>query len=178
MAIYKYKDKTPELGRESFVAEDARVIGDVKLGTGSSVWWGSTIRGDVHHIRIGEYTNVQDMSMIHVTGGKFPTVIGNHCTLGHRVTIHGAFLHDHAFVGIGATVLDGCEIEPFGFLAAGSMLTPGKKIPSGMMFMGSPARAVREITDQEREMILKTAEKYHQLSREYANSSLVQKIQN
>ena len=79
--------KTPELGTPCFVAEDARVIGDVRIGNGSSVWWGSTIRGDVHHIRIGEYTNIQDMCMIHVTGGKFPTVIGNHCTLGHIVYI-------------------------------------------------------------------------------------------
>ncbi|MBU45016.1 MAG: gamma carbonic anhydrase family protein [Spirochaetaceae bacterium] len=177
MAIYKYQDKTPELGTPCFVAEDARVIGDVRIGNGSSVWWGSTIRGDVHHIRIGEYTNIQDMCMIHVTGGKFPTVIGNHCTLGHNVTIHGAFLHDHAFVGIGSTVMDGCEIEPFGFLAAGSMLTPGKKIPSGMLFMGSPARPVREITDQEREMILKTAEKYHHLSLQYADPTIVSRVQ-
>ena len=172
MGIYSYKEKTPEIGASCFVAEDARIIGDVKIGRGSSVWWGCTVRGDVHHIRIGENTNIQDMSLIHVTGGKFPTIIGNNCTLGHRVTIHGAFLHDFAFVGIGATVLDGCEIEPYGFLAAGSLLTPGKKIPSGMMFMGSPAKAVREISEAEREMITRTAEKYHELGQEYSGGQV------
>lgn len=173
MAVYRYQDKSPQPGANVFIAEDARVIGDVTIGSGSSIWWGTVVRGDVHYIRIGENTNIQDMSLIHVTGGKFPTIIGNHCTLGHRVTVHGATLQDHAFVGIGATVLDGCEIEPYGFLAAGSLLTPGKKIPSGMMFMGSPAKPVREITDQEREMISRTSEKYHKLGLEYADSSRV-----
>ncbi len=165
--IYNYKDLQPKLAPDVFVAPDAWVIGDVEIGAGSSVWFGSVVRGDVHYIRIGENTNIQDHSVLHVTGGKFALEIGNNVTLGHRVTVHGCTLRDHAFVGIGATVLDNCEIGEFGFLAAGALLTPGKKIPPRMVAMGSPAKVVREITPEEEAMMIRTAEKYRNLGRDY-----------
>ncbi len=167
--IYSLGDLTPDLAADVFVAPDAAVIGNVKIGAGSGVWFGCLIRGDVHSIEIGENCNIQDHSIIHVTGGKWPVVMGNSCTLGHRVTIHGAVLKDHAFVGIGATVLDGCEIGEFGLLAAGSLLAPGKKIPPRMMAMGIPAKVVREITPEEEQMILRTAEKYKEHKELYRN---------
>lgn len=168
--IYEYNKVYPHLAADVFIAPDAVVIGNTRIGKGSSVWFGCLIRGDVDRIEIGEYTNIQDQSLIHVTGGKFPTIIGSHVTLGHRVTVHGATLKDHAFLGIGSTVLDNCTIGSYSILAAGSLLPPGKEIPDGMVAMGSPAKVVREITGAEREMIEKTPEKYSKLAAGYADS--------
>lgn len=165
--ILPYRNISPVIESDVFVADNSMVIGDVHIGQNSSVWFGCVIRGDVHSIRIGKNTSVQDLCMIHVTGGTFQTEIGNNCTLGHRVTIHGAVLHDWSFVGIGATVLDGCEMGEYSMLAAGSLLPPGKKIPPGMLAMGIPAKVVREVRPEEKEMFRRTVDRYTALSREY-----------
>ena len=170
--LYRYKEHIPLIAPDVYVAPDARVIGNVKIGAGSGIWFGCTVRGDVHYIEIGENTNVQDQSLLHVTGGKHPLVIGSNCTLGHRVTLHGCTLRDHAFVGIGATVLDGCEIGEFGLLAAGSLLAPGKKVPPRTMAMGSPAKPLRDITPEEEEMILRITERYRTLRLDYMDSAI------
>ena len=174
--IYRYLEYNPDLANNVFIAESADVIGQVKMGESSSVWFGCLLRGDVNYIEIGSRTNIQDHSVIHVTGGRFPTIIGDDCTLGHRVTVHGARLKNYAFLGIGSTVLDDCEIGEFGLLAAGSLLPPGKKIPDGMMAMGVPAKVVRPITDAEREMILSTPKKYSELAQVYRNKAQVQPL--
>ncbi len=165
--IYPYKGMNPDLDEDCFIAPSADVIGNVKIGKGASVWFGCILRGDVNTITIGEYTNIQDLSVIHVTGGKYPTWIGNYCTLGHRVIVHGAILKDYAFIGIGAIVLDDCEIGSYSILAAGSLLPSGRKIPDGMLAMGIPAKVIREITEEERKMIEETPKKYYALSKEY-----------
>ncbi|MCE9597841.1 MAG: gamma carbonic anhydrase family protein [Spirochaetia bacterium] len=165
--IYRYKDKVPQLAPDVFVAENATVIGDVKIGAGSGIWFHSIARGDVHSIEIGENSNVQDHSVLHVTSGKFALHIGNNCTLGHRVTVHGCTLKDFAFLGIGSTVLDGCVIEEFGFLAAGSLLAPGKVIPARMLAMGSPAKVIREITAEEETMMRTIVQRYKDLKDVY-----------
>lgn len=170
--IYSYKEIYPILGEDTFIAPSADVIGNIKIGKGSSIWFGCVLRGDVNIITIGEYTNIQDHCVIHVTGGKYPTFIGNYCTLGHRVIVHGARLKDYAFIGIGAIVLDNCEIGNYSILAAGSVLPSGKKIPDGMLAMGIPAKIIREITDEERRMIEETPRKYYELSKEYVPISL------
>lgn len=170
--IYRFKDKLPSIAPDVWIAPDAVVIGDVKIGAGSGIWFGTLVRGDVHSIEIGENTNVQDHSVLHVTGGKFALRIGNHCTLGHRVTVHGCTLKDHAFLGIGSTALDGSVIEEFGLLAAGSLLAPGKVVPARMVAMGTPAKVVREITPEEEEMIRSIPLKYRELKDVYRNSEL------
>ncbi len=167
--IHELGELKPDLAPDVWVAPDAQVIGNVKIGAGSGVWFGCVVRGDVHWIEIGENTNVQDMSMLHVTGGKFPLKIGNNCTLGHRVTVHGCTLSDYAFVGIGATILDDCKLGEMSFLAAGSLLPPGKEIPPRMVAMGSPAKVVREISEAEEEMILNIPKKYKELRERYRN---------
>ncbi len=167
--IYRLGNLTPQIAMDVFIAPDAQVIGNVSIGAGSGVWFGCVLRGDVHSITIGENCNIQDMSLLHVTGGKYPLTMGNNCTLGHRVTLHGCTLKDFAFIGIGSTVLDGCEIGEFAFLAAGSLLPPGKSIPPRMMAMGSPVKVIREITPQEEELIRSTAEKYRLRREEYRN---------
>lgn len=173
---YAYKDQSPRLAPDVFVAPGAVVIGDVEIGAGSSVWFGTVIRGDVHHIRIGERTNIQDQCMLHVTGGRFPLVLGNDCTLGHRVTLHGCTLEDFAFIGIGATVLDNCRVGEFAMLGAGSLLPPGKEIPARKLAIGSPAKVVRDITPEEEAMIRRTAASYRERGAEYRDAHVFRPI--
>lgn len=168
--IYRFADKTPQIAPDAFIAPDAVVIGNVRIAAGCGIWFGSVVRGDVHSIEIGENSNVQDHSVLHVTGGKFALRIGNNCTLGHRVTVHGCTLKDYAFLGIGATALDGSVIEEFGLLAAGSLLPPGKIVPARMMAMGSPAKVIREITPEEEEMIRNIPVKYRELKNVYRST--------
>lgn len=158
--IYSLGSLNPAIAPDAYVAQSAEVIGDVTLGAQSSVWYGCIVRGDVHSIRIGDETNIQDLSVVHVTGGKYPTAIGNRVTVGHRVIIHGATIHDDAFIGMGAILLDQVIVEPFGFVAAGALVTPGTTVKAGWMAIGSPARLVREIRSEEREMMVRTWKGY------------------
>ena len=167
MSLYIWQGHTPKIAKDVWLAPDAQIIGQVRVASGSSIWFGCVLRGDVHSISIGEDTNIQDLSVLHVTSGKYPLKVGNHCTLGHRVTLHGCTLADHAFVGIGATVLDNCELGEFSLLAAGSLLTPGKKIPARMLAIGSPAKVMREITAEEEEMIRSIPKHYSRLKETY-----------
>ncbi len=167
----KYKDFFPVLHNGAWAAADAQIIGDVIIGEESSVWFSCVIRGDVHSIRIGKDCNIQDMSLLHVTSNKFSLTMGDSCTLGHRVSLHGCTLKDYAFVGIGATVLDGCVLGEFSMLAAGSLLPPGKVIPPRHLAMGIPAKVVREIRADEEDMIRNTVIHYKNLKNEYMNQA-------
>ncbi len=169
--IFDLGEQKPRLAPDVFVAPGAIVVGDVEIGEGSGIWFGCVLRGDVHSIRIGKNCNIQDLSMLHVTGGKHSLSMGDNCTLGHRVTLHGCRIKDHAFIGIGATVMDDCEIGEFGFLGAGSLLPPGKTVPPRMLALGSPAKVIREITAQEEELIRNTALKYRALRDRYRTAA-------
>jgi carbonic anhydrase/acetyltransferase-like protein (isoleucine patch superfamily) len=152
--LYALGEKKPVIAESAWIAPNAAVIGDIILGERSSIWYGCILRGDVHSIRVGADTNIQDGSVIHVTGGKFATTIGDRVTIGHRVLVHGATLHDDCFIGMGATLLDGVTVEPFGFVAAGALVPPGMLVKSGWLALGNPAKLVREIKPEEREMML------------------------
>ncbi|MCE9501537.1 MAG: gamma carbonic anhydrase family protein [Leptospira sp.] len=167
--IYSFKGITPKIDESVFVAPSAEIIGDVSIGKGSSVWFQCLIRGDVNYIRIGENVNIQDMSLIHVARDQFPVVIGNNVSLGHRVTLHGCILKDNSFVGMGATLMDDVELGEFSFVGAGSLVTPGKKIPPGVLVMGSPAKIIRDINEKEREIITRTAINYQKYKENYLN---------
>jgi gamma-carbonic anhydrase len=147
--IRTYKGITPKIAASAFIEASAQVIGDVEIGEQSSVWFNCVIRGDVYHIRIGHSTNIQDGSIIHVTNGRFPTIIGNYVTVGHGVMLHGCTIKDRSLVGIGSIILDDVEIGEESFIAAGSLVTPGTVIPPRSMVMGSPARVRREVTEEE-----------------------------
>ena len=147
--ILPFRGIVPVIDPSAFVAPGARVIGDVRLGADASIWHNCVIRGDIGTISIGARTNVQDGTVIHVTGGRYDTEIGEDVLIGHIAMIHGCKLHDRSFVGLGAIVMDGCEIEPTGMLAAGAMLTPGKRIASGQMWAGRPAKYVRDLSEEE-----------------------------
>ena len=145
----------PRVDSSAFVAPGARLIGDVEIGREASIWYNCVLRGDVNRIRIGARTNIQDGSVIHVDSPKpgveagHPTIIGADVLIGHMAMVHGCILHDRAFVGLGAIVMDGCEIESGAMLAAGAMLTPGKVIPSGQLWAGRPAKYVRDLSGEE-----------------------------
>ncbi|MCB1159392.1 MAG: gamma carbonic anhydrase family protein [Leptospiraceae bacterium] len=168
--IYTYKGIQPKIADSAFIAPSSEIIGDVEIGEQTSIWFQTLLRGDVNYIRVGNFCNIQDMSLVHVSKGTFPTIIGNHVSIGHRATIHGCVLKDFSFVGMGATVMDDVEIGEYSFVAAGALVTPGKKFPSGVMIMGSPAKIVRDITDKERNMILGTAKNYSEYGAIYKNS--------
>ncbi len=151
MPVHPYQGILPKIADDAFIAPGAQVIGDVEIGAGSSVWYNCVLRGDVQVIRVGERSNIQDGTVVHVTTRSFGTTIGNDCLIGHLAIIHGCTLQDRSFVGMGAIVMDGCVIESDAMLAAGAMLTPGKRIPSGQMWAGRPAAYVRDLRPEELE---------------------------
>ena len=154
-SIITYQGKTPRIDPTAFIAPGARIIGDVEIGPNSSVWYNCVLRGDVNAIRIGARTNIQDGTVIHVDSPKpgseagLPTLIGDDVLIGHMVMLHGSILHDHAFVGLGSIVMDGCTIQSDGMLAAGALLSPGKTIGAGELWMGRPAKMLRDLNPAE-----------------------------
>lgn len=155
MQIISLNDKSPLISNNAFVAPGTRIIGDVEIGAGSSIWYNCVLRGDVNRIRIGKRTNIQDGTVIHVDSPwpgnpeGSPTIIGDDVLIGHMVMLHGSILHDRAFVGLGSIVMDGCTIESDGMLGAGAMLTPGKVIRAGELWIGRPAKKLRDLSPEE-----------------------------
>lgn len=139
----------PRLEEPCYIFHGAQIIGNVSIGKDSSIWHNCVLRGDVHFIRVGTRTNIQDGTVIHVTTGQEPTIIGNDVLIAHKTMLHGCEIGDRGFVGMNSIVMDGCVIEADGMLAAGSMLTPGKKIKTGELWMGSPAKFMRHLTPEE-----------------------------
>ena len=146
-----YQGVYPTLADDVFIAPGAVVIGDVEIGPGSSIWYNSVVRGDVGRIRIGAGANLQDGTVVHVTNGAFDTFIGDEVLVGHRCVLHGCRLEARAFIGMNATVLDGCVVEGDAMLAAGALLTPGKRLPTGEVWAGSPAKRMRNLDGSELE---------------------------
>jgi len=165
--IYEFINKTPQFDDSVFVAPSADIIGDVELGPESSVWFNTTIRGDVNRIRIGSRTNIQDNCCIHVMNRTGPTLIGKEVTVGHNAMIHGCTIQDRVLIGIHATVLDKAVIPPDVIIAAGSLVPPHKELESGWLYMGSPVKKTRKLTGEEIESIIKHAENYVKYSRAY-----------
>jgi carbonic anhydrase/acetyltransferase-like protein (isoleucine patch superfamily) len=165
--LMPFKGRMPKLGDNVFIAPTASVIGDVEIGANSSIWFGVTVRGDVHEVRIGANTNIQDGSVVHVTGGKFGTYIGSNVTIGHNAIIHACTLEDGAFVGMGAIILDGAVVEGGSMVAAGAIVTPGKRVKRGEMWAGSPAKLLRTISEDEIKAFAWSAPHYVELAGDY-----------
>ncbi|WP_455541848.1 gamma carbonic anhydrase family protein [Intestinibacter sp.] len=157
--IKEFEGIMPEIDESVFVAESADIIGDVKIGKNSSIWYNTVLRGDEHAIRIGENTNIQDGTVVHV-GWDTDTVIGDNVTVGHNALIHGCKIGNNSLVGMGAIVLNGAEIGAFCMIAAGALVTQNKKFPDGVLIMGSPAKVVRELTEEEKQNLIKSADDY------------------
>lgn len=158
--LFPYLDFYPKLGKNIFLASGVKIIGNVEIGDYSSVWYNSVIRGDVHYIKIGSQTNIQDCSMLHVTNGKYPLNIGSMVTIGHCVKLHGCTLEDLCLVGIGAIVLDGAVVEKESMVAAGAVVRQNFVVPSGKLAAGVPAKIVRDLTEDEIADFSKSAERY------------------
>ncbi|QYR53234.1 gamma carbonic anhydrase family protein [Lysobacter soyae] len=172
--VRPYLNHQPTLGERVYIDEAARVIGDVVLGNDVSVWPFTVIRGDVNFVRIGDRTNVQDGTVVHVSHdgphaklGGFATVIGADVTIGHKAIVHACRIEDACLVGMGSTVLDGAVIEKHGFLGANALLSPGKVIGSGEMWLGAPAKFVRKLSDAEIEALYYSSGHYVKLKDEY-----------
>lgn len=165
--IHTYQEKTPQLNEGVFIAPGAHIIGDVSIGEGSSIWFNTVVRGDVFSIVIGENSNIQDNSLIHVTGGKHATKIGNEVTAGHRVILHGCDISDRVLIGMGAIVMDGVHIGKDTIIGAGSLVTPGTKIPQGVLALGSPCRVLRDLKKEELLHLKESALNYRELAASY-----------
>jgi carbonic anhydrase/acetyltransferase-like protein (isoleucine patch superfamily) len=164
---YSPNGVAPALSPEAFIAPGAVVLGDVEIGEDTGVWFGCVIRGDVNTIRIGARTNIQDGTVIHVTRKTGPTRIGSNVTIGHSALLHACTLEDSCFIGMRATVMDGAVVESGGWVAAGALVTPGKRVLAGQIWAGNPARFFRELTPAERAFIAESAQNYVDLARDY-----------
>lgn len=158
--LFPYGDLFPKVNETVFLAPGSKIVGDVKIDEDSSVWYNCVVRGDVNFVRIGKMTNIQDLSMLHVTNGKFPLIIGNKVTVGHSVTLHGCVLKDLCLIGMGAVVLDGVVIEEKSMVAAGAVVRPGFIVPTGKLAAGVPARIVRDLSEKELEEFEISANRY------------------
>ena len=166
-SLITYKGLTPKVHPSAFICEGVKIIGDVEIGMNVSIWYNTVIRGDVHHIKIGERTNIQDMSMLHVTNGVHPLIIGKDVSIAHSVSLHGCTIKDGALIGIGAIVLDGAVVGEGALVAAGALVREGQVVPPNTLFAGVPGKVVRELTEAERERVSSTIPHYIEYAREY-----------
>jgi len=166
-AILPYNGKWPKLADDVFVAPGAQIIGDVEIGSGSSIWFNTVIRADDNPVRIGKRVNIQDGSVVHVHSKYQGTYIGDDVTVGHMVLLHACNLENGAFVGMGSIVLDQCTIETHGMLAAGALLTAGKIVKSGELWAGRPAKLMRSLTLEEINNFDWTVETYSERAKEF-----------
>lgn len=169
-------DKAPKVDKDAFVAPSASIIGNVNVGHASSVWYGCVLRGDVNSISIGSGTNIQDNSLVHVAksnlaGKVLPTIIGNNVTVGHSAVLHGCTVEDEAFVGMGATLLDGVHVETNAMVAAGSLVRQNTRIPCGEVWGGNPAKFLRKLTKEEIAFIPESATNYANLAQVHASEN-------
>jgi carbonic anhydrase/acetyltransferase-like protein (isoleucine patch superfamily) len=165
--IQSYRDKNPQIHESAFIAENATVVGDVVIGPDASVWFGSVVRADVHFIRIGARTNVQDLTVMHVNQGKNGTILEEDVTVGHRAILHGCHVKRGSLIGMGAVLLDDVVVEEGSLVAAGSVVSPGTVVPAGKLARGVPARMVRDLTEEEILGIRRSVESYCGLKDEY-----------
>ncbi|MHC3434679.1 gamma carbonic anhydrase family protein [Delftia lacustris] len=159
MAIYELDGVAPEVAASAWVADSAEVMGNVQLAEDASIWFGAVLRGDCESITIGEGSNIQDASVLHADLGK-PLVVGRHVTVGHQVMLHGCTIGDESLIGIGAVVLNGAKIGRNCLVGAGALITEGKEFPDCSMIIGSPAKAVRQLTPEQIEGLRRSAQHY------------------
>lgn len=166
-----YRGITPSVATSAFIEDTAVVIGDVAIGSESSVWFNAVIRGDVHSIRIGHRTNIQDLCLLHVTHDTHPLTLGDDITVGHHVVLHGCTIHDRVLIGMGAIIMDGAVIEEDCVIGAGALITRNIHIPSRSLVMGSPAKVNRLLTDAEVQWIKESAANYIRYAQQYVSEN-------
>ena len=169
--IYQFEGRIPSLPEEYYVADSAEVIGDVRLGSQSSVWFGTVLRGDIEPIIVGARSNIQDNSVAH-TGTGTPTILGDDVTVGHKVVLHGCTVGNNCLIGMGAILLDGCEIGENCIVGAGTLVGQGRRIPPGSLAVGRPARVIRTLSEDDFVNIRSYAERYVDKMNRYRNGAL------
>lgn len=140
--------KSPQIGEDCYIAENATIVGDVVMGNQCSIWFNAVLRGDVHYIKMGNKVNVQDGAVIHCTYLKSPTNIGNNVSIGHNAIVHGCTVHDNVLIGMGSIIMDDCIVESNSIIAAGAVVTKGTHVPSGSIFAGMPAKKIKDISTE------------------------------
>ena len=165
--ILEHHKKSPLLDSPAYIAPNATLIGEITAGEGCSFWFNSVVRADVHWIKIGERTNVQDLSMLHVSYKKAPLTIGNDVTIGHACVLHGCTLHDRILVGMGSIIMDNAVIESDVIIGAGSLVTEGTVIPAGSLALGRPAKVIRPLSDEEKAYVKRSSFHYLQVAASY-----------
>jgi gamma-carbonic anhydrase len=165
--LVPYQGKLPRIAKSAFIAENATLIGDVEIGEEASVWFGCVLRGDVGPIRVGDRSNIQDLSCIHATFGLSATTVGKDVTVGHGVILHGCTIEDEVLVGMGSIVLDNAVVGRRSVIAAGALVTPRTVVPPGQMVMGRPGKIVRAVTEAEAAMGIDGARHYVENARRY-----------
>lgn len=165
--LYSFNGIWPKLGADVFIAPGARIIGDVEIGDNSSIWFNCVLRGDVNIIRVGTGTNIQDDTVVHVEGGGAATLIGDQVLIGHSAMVHGTIIEDRGFVGLGAVTMDGCHIESEAMIAAGALLSPGKRAGYRELWVGRPARKIRDLDDAAIAGMREGTENYRKLAYQY-----------
>ncbi len=170
MTLRSFRGISPTIHPTAYLEDSAQIVGRVTIGEQSSVWFNTVIRGDVHEIIIGARTNLQDLSLVHVLKDKYSTTIGDDVTVGHHVVLHGCRVGNRVLIGMSATLMDDVEVGDDCIIAAGSLLTPGTRIPSGHLAMGSPAKAKRPLSEAERAFLLVSAQNYVGYSEEHRTS--------
>jgi carbonic anhydrase/acetyltransferase-like protein (isoleucine patch superfamily) len=165
--IHAYRGVLPKVHPSAWIADSADVIGDVELAEESSVWFSTVVRGDVHFVRVGRGTNLQDGTIVHVNRNGTPTILEDYVTVGHAARLHGCHIKSNCLIGIGAVVLDGAVLEEECLVAAGAVVSPGTIVPKGSVLMGAPARVKRTVTQKDLELIYRSAKGYIALSAEY-----------
>lgn len=165
--LIKFKDMHPKIDTSAFIADGAVIAADVTVGANSGIWFNAVVRGDVSPVTIGKNTNIQDGSVIHTSRFDGPTHIGDNITVGHMALIHACTLEDNCFIGMGSIIMDKAVVEEWGFIAAGSLVTPGKIIRKYELWAGRPAKFVRKITDDEIDYMTGNVQNYVELAKEY-----------
>ncbi len=165
--IKDFDGKSPHFGSDCFIADSADIIGDVSLGDESSIWFGTVARADMHYIKIGSRTNIQDNCTVHVTTDIHPTVIGDEVTVGHNVIIHGCTIENRCLIGMGAILMDGAIIGEGSLIGAGALISPGVIIPKRSLVVGLPGKVLRKTTDEEFDEIVNRAQHYIDFAKKY-----------
>lgn len=148
MIIKTVNGKTPKIGEDCYIADNATIVGDVTMGSQCSIWFNAVLRGDVNFIKMGNKVNVQDGAVIHCTYLKAATTIGNNVSIGHNALVHGCTIHDNVLIGMGSIVMDDCVVESNSIIAAGAVLTKGTHVPAGTVFAGMPAKKIKDISPE------------------------------
>ncbi|MEE9363060.1 MAG: gamma carbonic anhydrase family protein [Cellulophaga sp.] len=148
MVLKTINGKSPKMGKDCFIAENATIVGDVVMGDQCSIWFNAVLRGDVNFIKMGNKVNIQDGAVIHCTYQKSPTTIGNNVSVGHNALVHGCTIKDNVLIGMGSIVMDDCIVESNSIIAAGAVVTKGTHVPSGTIFAGMPAKKIKDISPE------------------------------